>query len=222
MSAGARPIRDDLDAGPCAKALPPGGRDRERHQAPGSNETRSGGRSQPAQQPPRGVIVFDDGGQIGRDVSMLVQRAAEGETLVEQGANAIAAQVGAELAKIADPGGPAIEEDLALGPACDRGDPAVHASREPPSSGARLLRSLRRWRCRVHARTSARRLPEAACARSSRRISSSSAAEASRTSKQRRGRTPAVLSARAAAVPAMIRLRAESRRGGSCRLAAWR
>ena len=77
-------------------------RDRQRHQASGSNETRSGGRPEPAQQPPRGVIVFDDGGQIGGDIALLVQRAAEGEALVEQGADAMAAQVGAELAEIAD------------------------------------------------------------------------------------------------------------------------
>jgi len=68
------------------------------------------------------VIVFDNRGQIGRDISLFVQGAAEGEAVVEQSGHAMAAQVGAELAQIAEPCGPAVEEHVTLGPARDPGN----------------------------------------------------------------------------------------------------
>ena len=82
----------------------------------------------------------------------------------------MAAQVGAELAEIAEPGGPAVEETSRSARLAIAAIPAI-APGARPSSDARRLRWPRRWRCRVHARTSARRLPAARCSRSRRRTS---------------------------------------------------
>ncbi len=73
------------------------------------------------------MIVFDDGREIGGGIALLVQRAAECEALVEEGADAMAAQTRAELAEIADAARPAVDEHVALGPARDPGDPAAIA-----------------------------------------------------------------------------------------------
>src|SRR5947207_7108007 len=89
------------------------------------HEIRGGRRPQSREQSPRGMIVFDDRGQVRGHATPLVQRAAEVEALVEERGDTMSANVDAKLSEVTKTRDPPVEEHVTFRPAGDSNDRAV-------------------------------------------------------------------------------------------------